>query len=168
MSVKSFLRVLYLPEAQVRAGIALSRGCARLPIIGPTVGKALSILIDNMLLTLFGIEVRSTSLQIGRLIVGHSTGVVLGGNGIRCTGTLLVSSGVVFARRHRPSDQPDPEFFFDIDGDLTVGANSVLMGPLKVKGPVTIGALTLVSHDITEPGTYVGMPARRLEPAARD
>ncbi len=158
--MKDFFRIFYLTTAQINVWIAFSRGCARIPLIG----RPLSILTDNLMLALYGIELTSPSLQVNKLIVGHSTGVVLGGNGIRCTGTLHLSSGVVFARRNRPAPQEEPEFFFDIDGDLTIGANSVLLGPLKVKGPVIIGALTLVSHDIDEPGTYVGMPARRLDP----
>ena len=156
--MKEKLRLLYSSTAQVGAAVKLSRGAARIPLVG----KAISILIDNAMLALYGIELASRTLQVNNLVVGHTTGVVLGGNGIRCTGTLHLSSGVVFARRAMPSGAPEPEFFFDIEGDLFVGANSVLLGPLKIKGPATIGALTLVSHDIEEPGVYVGMPAKRL------
>ena len=160
--MKRTLRLLYSTTAQIGAGVAVSQWCARLPVVG----KALSVLIDNVMLALYGIELASRSLQVKKLIVGHSTGVVLGGNGIRCTGTLHLSSGVVFARRMARNGEVEPEHFFDIDGDLFVGANSVLLGPLKIKGPTTIGALTLVSKDIEEPGTYVGMPARRLDSPA--
>ena len=158
------LRVLYSSTAQIAVAVRVSRATSRVPLIG----RALSLLIDNLMLPLYGIELTSRSLEIGKLVVGHSTGVVLGGNGIRCTGTLLVGSGVVFARRYGDAGGNDPEFFFDIEGDLTVGANSVLLGPLSIKGPTTIGALTLVTQDIDTPGTYVGTPARLLptrEPA---
>lgn len=157
--MKARLRFLWQTGEQVRLLIRLSCGLARVPLLG----RALSLLIDNLLLYLYGIELTSTSLDIGRLVIGHSTGVVLGGNGIRCTGTLHISSGVVFARRYIETGI-EPEHFFDIDGDLTIGANSVLLGPLKISGPVTIGALSLVTKDISEPGTYIGQPARRLEP----
>jgi serine acetyltransferase len=159
--MKEILRVLYLTSYQINVLIAVSRAFARVPLIG----KALSILTDNLMLVLYGIELTSSSLNIGKLVVGHSAGVVLGGNGIRCNGTLHLSSGVVFGRRFGKGDAPEPEVFFDIDGDLTVGANSVLLGPLKIKGPTTIGALTLVAHDIETPGLYVGTPARRLDRA---
>jgi len=159
--VKEAFRYLYLTSYQIRALVRLSRAFARIPVIG----KALSILTDNLMLTLYGIELSSRSLDVGKLVIGHSTGVVLGGNGIRCTGTLTVSSGVVFARRYGPSDGPEPEAFFDIEGDLSVGANSVLLGPLKIVGPTTVGALSLVSRDIDAPGVYVGTPARQLDPA---
>lgn len=157
--MRESLRVLYLTSKQIDVLIRLSRWFRSVPLVG----KGISILIDNWMLALYGIEVTSHSLAIERLIVGHSTGVVLGGNGIRCTGTLHVSSGVVFGRRYGKAGAIDPENFFDIEGDLTVGANSVLLGPIRIKGPTIIGAMTLVTHDIDEPGIYVGTPARRLE-----
>lgn len=161
MNLKSFLRIFYLTGPQINAWISISQKFAKIPFVG----KIFSILTDRLMLTLYGIELTSTSLQVSELAVGHSTGVVLGGNGIRCTGTLHISSGVVFGRRYA-SDRPEPDHFFDIEGDLTVGSNSVLLGPLKIKGPTIIGALTLVTHDITEPGIYVGIPARRIESPA--
>lgn len=160
--MKKYLRIFYQTGVQINAWICISRGLARVPLIG----RPLSILTDNLMLALYGIELTSTSLNIGRLIVGHSTGVVLGGNGIRCTGTLHLSSGVVFGRRFSEGHD-EPEHFFDIDGDVIIGSNSVLLGPLKIKGPVVIGALTLITRDILEPGTYVGTPARRLETGKR-
>lgn len=155
--MKARLRFLWQTGEQVRLIIRLSQFCFRIPLVG----RALSILIDNLLLYFYGIELTSASLSINHLTVGHSTGVVLGGNGIRCSGTLHISSGVVFARRytHHGTDQ---EYFFDLEGDVVIGANAVLLGPLKIRGPVTIGALTLVTKDIEEPGVYVGQPARRL------
>lgn len=158
--MKNRLRFLYLTTTQIDILIRWSKACHPHGIIG----KATSILLDNLILYLFGAEVCSASLEVKKLIVGHSTGVVLGGNGIRCTGTLHISSGVVFARRYStPQDQSlEDKPFFDIDGDLTVGANSVLLGPLKVKGPVVIGAMSLVTHDIDTPGVYVGIPAKRI------
>ena len=36
------------------------------------------------------------------------------------------------------------------------------MGPLSIKGPVLIGALSLVTRNITEPGVYVGAPAKKI------
>lgn len=159
--MKRVLRLFYSTTSQIDAWIRISKFVARVPLLG----KLLSVWTDNLMLALYGIELTSTSLRIKQLIVGHSTGVVLGGNGIRCNGTLHLSSGVVFGRRYSDG-RPEPEHFFDIDGDLTIGSNSVLLGPLKIKGPVIIGALTLVTHDITEPGIYVGIPAKRLDTPA--
>lgn len=159
--MKRRLQILYLTSAQTAALIRWSAFWYR---CGP-VGRAISIWLDNLLLALFGMEVVSGSLEVKELVVGHSTGVVLGGNGIRCSGRLHVSSGVVFARRYNDHatlvGSPQGPMFV-VDGDLTVGANSVLLGPLSIKGPVVIGALTLVTRDITEPGVYVGCPAKKI------
>jgi serine acetyltransferase len=154
--LKENLRALYVTTAQISRLIRVSKWVAG---FGPA-GRALSIWIDNLMLALYGIEVVSGSLDVANLVVGHSTGVVLGGNGIRCTGTLHLSSGVVFGRRYGDGSGATP--MFNIEGDATVGANSVLLGPLTIRGPVIIGALSLVTKDITEPGVYVGSPARKV------
>lgn len=160
MGIKSsFLRYFYLTSYQINLLIKISKCIYRLPVIG----KILSILIDNLMLHLYGLELSSRTLEIDKLVVGHSTGLVLGGNGIRCTGKLHVSSGVVFARRYKEINTDNlNNIFFDIQGDLTIGANSVLLGPLKIKGPVIIGALSIVAHDIVQPGVYVGSPAKLI------
>lgn len=158
-AIKRFFRVLYLRPVQINAWIGLSKLLRRLPLVG----KAASILSDNFVLYIFGTELTSSSLDIKELVIGHSTGVVLGGNGLRCTGTLNLSSGVVFGRRYGEPKASDPYPFFDLHGDISIGANTVLLGPLKIVGPTIIGAMTLVTHDIKTPGVYVGIPARRLD-----
>lgn len=156
--MKKFLQGIYVSSVQISFLIRVSRRISRLGIVGKTV----SVMLDNLMLTLYGIELTSQSLDIKELVIGHSAGVVLGGNGIRCTGKLHVSSGVVFARRFSTKTMSDSPFFFDIDGDLTVGANTVILGPVKIKGPVILGALTLVTSDNLEPGVYVGIPAKMI------
>jgi serine acetyltransferase len=165
--MKEFFRFFYLPTSQISLLIKVSALFAKWGFWG----KAISIILDNLLLALYSMEVTSRSLQINKLIVGHSTGVVLGGNGIACSGTLHVSSGVVFGRRYDtglPSTSQNTPItnrnsFFTVEGNLTIGANSVLLGPLKIKGPVIIGAMSLVTHDILEPGIYVGIPAKKIK-----
>jgi serine acetyltransferase len=161
--MKRFLRGIYLASVQIGFLIRVSRRASRYGALG----KAVSTILDNLMLTLYGIELTSRSLDVKELVIGHSTGVVLGGNGIRCTGKLHVSSGVVFARRYSTGSAAEPPVFFDIEGDLTVGSNTVILGPVKIKGPVTLGALTLVTADILEPGVYVGAPARMVAPGNR-
>lgn len=163
MSLKTLLRGIYLPSIQIDFLIRLSRSTSKFGVFG----KTISIALDNLMLTLYGIELTSRTLDIKQLVVGHSTGVVLGGNGIRCTGKLHLSSGVVFARRYSLNAGIEPDVFFDIQGDLTVGANTVILGPIKICGPVTLGALTLVTRDILEPGIYVGNPARKIDKRLR-
>ena len=157
MSFKKSLRVLYQPGKQVVVLMKLAKLLRKLPVAG----KVLAVLIDNFILFVFSLDVTSESINVKNLLIGHSTGVVLGGNGITCSGKLHVSSGVVFARRYQDDAAHDGSFF-EVEGDLTVGANSVLLGPLLIKGPVIIGALSLVTKDILESGVYVGSPAKKV------
>lgn len=47
-------------------------------------------------------------------------------------------------------------------GDLClVGAGSTVLPGVRICSEVTIGAMSLVNRDISEPGTYFGVPARR-------
>jgi serine acetyltransferase len=157
MTVKKYMRFFYQPGIQVVGLIKLSKFLRKLPLLG----KIISVFIDNLIFYFFSLEVTSPNVEVKSLTIGHATGVVLGGNGIRSSGNLHVSSGVVFARRYQDnSDDISP--YFDIEGDLTVGANSVLLGPLTIKGPTIIGALSLVTKDILEPGVYVGTPAKKI------
>ena len=43
-----------------------------------------------------------------------------------------------------------------------VGAGTVIIDKVKICSHVIIGANSTVIHDITDPGTYVGSPARRV------
>ena len=157
MIFKKYMRYLYQPGIQAVGLIRLSKLINNLPFLG----RIISVFIDNLIFYFYSLEVTSPNIEVKSLTIGHATGVDLGGNGIRSSGTLHVSSGVVFARRYKDiSDDISP--FFDIQGDLTIGANSVLLGPLTIKGPTIIGALSLVTEDILEPGVYVGMPAKKI------
>ena len=48
---------------------------------------------------------------------------------------------------------------------VSIGSNATLL-PVSVCDDVVIGAGSVVTHDITEPGVYAGNPARRLRPPA--
>ena len=55
-----------------------------------------------------------------------------------------------------------------ISGNVTigecvyVGSNAVIIEKLTICDNVTIGAGAVVTKDITEPGTYVGIPAKKI------
>lgn len=150
------LRIFYDTSLQAVSLIAVSKKIQAVPFVG----RILTVLIDNVIHHFYGCEVTSRSIEVDHLILGHTVGIVLGGNGIKCDGKLHLSSGVVFARKYGDEASRRPLFIFE--GDVTIGANSVLVGPLKIKGPTTIGALTLVNKDIVEPGVYVGSPAKKI------
>ena len=53
--------------------------------------------------------------------------------------------------------------FVNIERKCYIGANSSILPHITICEDVIIGAGTVVTKDITEPGTYVGIPARRIK-----
>lgn len=49
-----------------------------------------------------------------------------------------------------------------IGSEVMLGAGAVIIDKLEVGDRIVIGAGAAVVHDLTEPGTYVGVPARKL------
>jgi serine acetyltransferase len=48
-------------------------------------------------------------------------------------------------------------------GDNFIGyANSMVLGPIMVCDNVRLGSFSLINRDINEPGTYVGVPAKKM------
>jgi len=48
---------------------------------------------------------------------------------------------------------------------VSIGSNATIL-PVTICSDVVIGAGAVVTHDITEPGIYAGIPARLLRPLA--
>ena len=49
-------------------------------------------------------------------------------------------------------------------GDFVmIGASAVVIDNIKICSHVTVGAGAVVVNDIREPGTYVGVPARKIK-----
>lgn len=50
-----------------------------------------------------------------------------------------------------------------IGDNCFIGAGSVIIDKIRIASNVTVGAGSVVIRDITEPGVYVGNPARRIK-----
>ncbi|MDJ0978408.1 MAG: hypothetical protein QNI87_07715 [Erythrobacter sp.] len=165
--MKRFLLKLWMIESNIRASIRVSTWLhTRVPLLG----RYLSMLVDRSLLWRFGVDVTSHRVRVANLQISHPSGVLLGGNGIVSDGRVAVNSGVKFVgpapddpgylARHASGD------VFRLGDNVVIGANSVLVGPLDICDNVVIGAMSLVNRSITEPGTYVGVPAKRIRDEA--
>lgn len=133
----------------------------------PIVGRALSGLVDRSLLRRYGIDLVSHRIRVAHLHIPHPVGVLLGGNGLVSEGRVAVMAGVKFVGR-----SPDDPLYlerhasgdvFRLGDNVTIGTNSVLVGPLEICDNVVIGSMSLVNRSISEPGLYVGAPARRID-----
>lgn len=129
-------------------------------------GKLYSYLLDPIFMLLYSIDMTSYTIKIGKLSISHPTGVLLGGNGIISSGTVVITSGVKFVGKSPASLQylsrHSTRDVFKIGHNVFIGVNTVLVGPLEICDNVIIATQSLVRSDITEPGTYAGIPVRKI------
>ena len=129
-------------------------------------GKLYSYILDPIMMAIYSIDMTSYTVNVRRLSISHPVGVLLGGNGIISPGFVIISSGVKFVGRSPAS----PEYLsrhssssvFELGNNVFIGVNTVLVGPLKICNDVIIATMSLVNSDIVEPGTYAGIPARKI------
>ena len=161
--MKRALLALWSLPSHIRFWIGLGHWLGnRLPLIG----LPLSMIVDRVLFTFYSLDAASRNVFVPDLQIGHPVGVLLGGNGIRSRGTLVVNAGAKFVGRA----PDDPEYLarhaekrvFDLGDNIVIGTNSVVIGPVTICDNVVVGAMSLVNKDITEPGTYVGCPVRKV------
>jgi serine acetyltransferase len=168
-NIKHILISIWNIESHIRSHITLSSWFGdNIPIIG----KAFSIFMDRILLSIYGIDLMSMSIKVAVLSISHPAGVLLGGNGIVSSGRVAIMAGVKFVAR-RPSDEEylrkhKDRQVFRLGDNVVIGANSVLIGPIHICDNVIIGAMSLINKDITESGVYVGSPARKISTIVTD
>jgi UDP-N-acetylbacillosamine N-acetyltransferase len=106
-----------------------------------------------------------TKLGVANLILANcyiNCGVEIGHNNILNTASILehevkigshchVAVGAILLGRAQVGDR------------CFIGSGSIIRDGIKICDDVTIGANSFVSENISEPGTYIGSPARRLK-----
>ncbi len=77
----------------------------------------------------------------------------------------FIGHGVMFVNDTFQSGGPagDPALWkaTHIGNQVSIGSNATLL-PVTICDQVVVGAGSVVTHDITEPGVYAGNPARRI------
>lgn len=135
--------------------------------INPKVAKLYSLLVDPFFLAIFAIDMTSYTVRVKNLSISHPSGILLGGNGIVSLGEVVISSGVKFVGR----SPNDPAYLrehangsvFRLGSNVFIGANTVLIGPISICDNVVISAASLVNRNIDQPGTYGGIPIKKLK-----
>lgn len=78
----------------------------------------------------------------------------------------FIGHGVMFVNdkfdNGKPSGDPDLWKATNIADHVSIGSNTTIL-PVSICAHVVIGAGSVVSKDITEPGVYVGNPARKIK-----
>jgi len=167
MSIARKLRTalgdLWWVERNVRLRIRWSRTCrARVPVVG----RLLSAWIDRSMLKTYGLDVNSGSIDIASLSIPHPVGVLLGGVGIHSPGRVVIMAGVKFGG----VSPKNPAFLakhkerrtFELGDNVVISTGATLIGPLSICDNVIIAPQALVNKSITQPGIYIGTPARRI------
>jgi len=168
-ALKRMILDRWLIERIIRRRIALSRYFYfRVPLVG----RLVSAMLDRWLLLGYGVDLMSRSIDVRALSISHPGGILLGGNGICSKGRVGVMAGIKFVAR----SPQDPEYLshhrlgrvFVLGDNVVIGANSVVMGPVDICDNVVVGAMSLVNESISEPGVYVGVPARKIRGTPSD
>jgi len=138
----------------------------------PLIGKPVSMILDRLLLLIYGIDLAASGVAVKSLSIAHPAGVLLGGNGIYSEGRVAIMAGVKFVGK----SPNDPEYqrrhkmrrVFVLGDNVVIGANSVVVGPVDICDNVIVGTMSLVNKSITEPGIYVGCPVKKVSEVTSD
>lgn len=160
--MKKMLLSFWRIESQIRAHIRLTQAVARIPYAG----LYLAMILDRILLIVYGVDLDSRSVRVRKLSIAHPSGVLLGGNGVVSSGRVAVMADVKFVAR----SPQDPLYLerhrtgnvFILGDNVVIGAGSTVIGPVSICDNVIVGAMSLINRDITEPGVYVGIPIRKV------
>ena len=104
-----------------------------------------------------GIEIHPGAKFGKRLFIDHGTGIVIGETatvGDDCTiyhGVTLGGTGKDVNKRHP-----------DIGDNVMIGCGAKILGPIKIGNNVKIGANAVVTKDVQDNSTVVGIPGKVL------
>ncbi|RAJ33473.1 LbetaH domain-containing protein [Pedobacter cryoconitis] len=157
------LREIFKIEWQINTHIKVSRFFYYKMPIG---GRFISSTMDRLLLIIYGVELMSFSINVNKLSITHPSGILLGGNGVFSKGRVVIMSGVKFGGRS-PNDElylkkHKEQKVFELGDNVVIGTSSIILGPVTICDNVMIGSMSLVNKSISEPGVYVGIPAKKI------
>lgn len=118
----------------------------------------LARLISQIARFLTGIEIHPGAKIGRRLFIDHGMGIVIGETstiGNDCTiyhGVTLGGTGKDKYKRHP-----------DLGDNVMVGCGAKILGPIKIGNNVKIGANSVVTKEVTDNKTIVGIPGRVVE-----
>lgn len=106
-----------------------------------------------------GIEIHPAA-QIGkRFFIDHGSGVVIGATAIVGDDVTLYHGVTLGGNSHNTSGRRHPQ----IGNNVVIGAGAKVIGPLTIGNNVKIGANAVVTKNIPDNKTAVGVPAKWKE-----
>lgn len=148
------------PNRGVKQG-ATSKLCVRLHLMahglsGRFVGLAKILQILNRLMTGADIDCRA---QLHRtVIIPHTVGIVIGETAVVEANVVLMPHVTLGANQHSALGRRHPL----LKRDAYIGAGAVIVGPIMIGEGATVGANAVVTRDVPNGDTVVGIPARSV------
>lgn len=119
----------------------------------------LALMLSSMNHLITGAEF-CVGCEIGsNLAIRHPSGIVIGGN-VKIGNFLTIQHGVTIGEKY--GNQQFHSGSPILGDEITIGANSVIIGNIELGNKITIGALTFVNSTFKSPGKLVGVPARYI------
>lgn len=104
-----------------------------------------------------GVEIHPAAKIGRRLVIDHGMGVVIGETSIIGDDVMLYH-GVTLGSKTGTRGKRHPT----IGNNVVLGAQAIIIGKITVGDGATVGAATLVIHDVAADTTVVGNPAKVL------
>ncbi len=126
--------------------------------MGGKIGQVIAKIYKRRILRKYGCQI-SCEARVGKgFYIAHPVGIVIGYCDIGKNFTIFQNCTIGAKHTGEGQLKVGPK----IGDNVKLFAHSLVLGDVKVCHDVTIGANSLVIHDIDEPGTFVGSPARKL------
>jgi serine acetyltransferase len=111
------------------------------------------LLLSNLNLLFSGADFRPGAVLGPGTVIRHPQGIVIG-SGVRVGSDCVLTHGVTLglADIRQGSDGAYPT----VGNSVVLGAYSVILGAVHVGDGATVGALTIVTHDVPPSATVVG------------
>lgn len=104
-----------------------------------------------------GVEIHPAAKIGRRLVIDHGMGIVIGETAIVGDDVLLYHAVTLGAKRsERVKRHPT------IGNNVTIGAQSVILGDITIGDGASVGAGSVVTRDVANGATVAGNPAREL------
>lgn len=117
--------------------------------------KTMAQVFSHVIRFFTGIEIHPAAKIGRRFFIDHGMGVVIGETS-EIGNDVLIYQGVVLGGVSQEKIKRHPT----IKNNVVIGANAVLLGPIKVDAHAKIGAGSVVINDIPRNATVVGVPGR--------
>lgn len=118
--------------------------------------KYCTLFCENIIYYKFGCEISSKAIIGKRVQIPHPLGIVIG-EGVKIGNDVVIYQNVTIGRKNKNISK-----YPQIGNNVIIYCNSLIAGEVKIVDGSIIGANSVVITDINVKGTYVGIPARKV------